>query len=128
KNTLTQQIKEGVIRLITNGVKDVYLKGVTSIPDSLMKNREGRLDAKITLGEIIDNEEQNTTLMPGGKFCRYFFQCCWDEYYHNTNHFFIQMMSENNFHFTGKECYVHYTGHKETIGHDVSCEVFVPVK
>lgn len=65
KNTLTQQIKEGVIRLITNGVKDVYLKGVTSIPDSLMKNREGRLDAKITLGEIIDNEEQNTTLMPG---------------------------------------------------------------
>lgn len=128
KNTLTQQIKEGVKKLIISGAKDVYLKGVTSIPDSLKKNREGRLDATITLGEIVDDKVQGTTLMPGGKFCRYFFQCSWEEYYYNTNHFFIQMMSENKFHFTGEECYVHYTGEKETINNDVSCEVFVPVK
>ncbi|EMI7380135.1 helix-turn-helix transcriptional regulator [Salmonella enterica] len=128
KNTLIQKIKEGVEKLIISGTKDVYLKGVTSIPDSLKKNREGRLDATIILGEIVDNVEQSTALMPGGKFCRYFFQCSWDDYYYNTNHFFIQMMSENKFRFTGDECYVHYTGDKKTISNDVSCEVFISVK
>ncbi|EEJ3349256.1 helix-turn-helix transcriptional regulator [Salmonella enterica] len=127
KSTLTQQIKDGVINLISNGVKDVYLIGKTSIPDSIMKNREGRLDAKVTLGEIVSQKHKDVIYMPGGKFCRYCFHCGWGDYYGHTNHFFIRMMSENKFKFTGSGCYVHYTGDKDTIKYDVTCEVFIPV-
>ncbi|HAF5680826.1 TPA: helix-turn-helix transcriptional regulator [Salmonella enterica subsp. enterica serovar Muenchen] len=128
ENNITRLIKERVTELICNGTKDVYLKGSTSIPDNVKKNREGRLNAKITLGEIVSCEDKSTVIMPGGKFCRYSFYCKWDEYYFHTNHFFIQMMSEHKFKFTGGSCYVHYIGSKDEIYSGVNCEVYVPIR
>ncbi|EAO9945150.1 AraC family transcriptional regulator [Salmonella enterica subsp. enterica serovar Havana] len=122
-----QQIKSEVTRLALAGGEDIYLSGRPVVSDDLSKNRKGHVGALITIGQLAEAETEKTIRMPGGRFCRYHFNCGWNEYYLYTNMCFIRLMSENKFHFSGGDCYVHFSGSPSEIINQVDCEVFIPV-
>ena len=97
------------------------------ISDDLSKNREGHVGALTYIGQLTDTETEKTILLPGERFCSYRFHCGWSEYSVYTRHCFIKLMSENKLHFSGGDCYVHFTGTPEKIMSQVDCEIFIPV-
>ncbi|WNI84222.1 helix-turn-helix transcriptional regulator [Citrobacter portucalensis] len=124
---LTDYIKQEVIDLTKSGAQDIYLSGNFLISHNIKDSRGGNIVSTVTVGKLVNNIEENTIIMPGGKFCRYFFSCKWEEYSNYTNKSFIRLISENNLFYSGDDCYVHFTGTQENIENQINCEVFIPI-
>lgn len=123
----TEKIRKEVINLMLSKGRDVYLSARPVVLDDLNKNREGYIGVLMTVGFLTDERNQKTILMPGGRFCSYHFSCNWSEYSLYTNMCFIKLMSENKFHFTGGNSYVHFINiFGETLDL-VECELSIPI-
>ncbi|EDX8060390.1 helix-turn-helix domain-containing protein [Salmonella enterica subsp. enterica serovar Morehead] len=127
KSKFLEILKKEVITLMVSKKGDVCLSARPVMLNDLSKNREGYVGVLMTIGILADAKTEETILMPSGRFCRYHFCCDWSEYPFYTNMCFIKLMSENKFHFSGGDCYVHFFSIPEGITDWIECELFIPI-
>lgn len=125
--TLTDTIRQEIIRLVRCDVRNICMVGRALTSDSLRHNRDGLVNSQVILGTVTSESSDGALLIPGGEYCHYRFSCLWDDYCFTSGRLFLKVMSEERLRLRNEGCCVYFSGSSNDIDKQVTCDFFIPV-
>lgn len=107
--------------------KDVFVSIKMIDTPELSKGRKGVFNTEVVAGELSDEKHDKMFKIPGGDFCHCHFVGMWCDYHIYSFAFFIKLLSDGKYKYTGGNNYVYF--HRPINADDdiISCDLFIPV-
>ncbi|GCP70451.1 transcriptional regulator [Escherichia coli] len=120
-------IRNLISNLTSHSKSDIFILVERMNQANLQKSRSGFIDVDIKAGNIVQNASKSDFMIPGGRFCYADFHGEWVEYYLFTFSFFIQILSNANFQYTGNGYYIHFHSTPQENSNIINCTMYIPV-
>ena len=120
-------IRHLINNLMSHSKSDVFVLVERMNQANLQKSRSGFIDVDIKAGNIIQNASKSKFMIPGGTFCYADFHGGWAEYYLFTFSFFIYILSNTNFQYTGDGYHIHFHSTSHESRNIINCTMYIPV-
>lgn len=94
---------------------------------SLQKSRQGFIDTEVKAGILSVGGKADIEVVPGGTFCCADFSGSWQEYYFFRFAFFIHVLSEKKYVYTGNGYHILFYRIKSECHKFIKCTMYIPV-